>query len=438
MAESEKIFDDLGVTLQEILDKVAGRVYGIYVMDTDNNKIFAIKSFYQKDFYSTPQMYEWDHTMLNSVTNSMASKYRALATVMMDRQHLRKKFTALDQRSEFIFQRTTGEWSNVAFVPVKISCEECSLVLVYFVDITDSKKKMDNMSELLELSHKEVLSSNWYFSMVAQDMYPWIFKFDLITGEVVHIVFEDNTPKDLPMLDWDSSYERIIESIHPKDLEGAKNFFSMKRLREMAPGDVLEYTFRRYEDNRYQWFNVSIHISDVEPSIAVAFVKNITNSGVNTSAVMRKAEHDGLTDLFNIEKYAYLLATEYKDLESLGVIYADIEGLAGLNEKYGHDFGDSAIKIVADSFHSVQSRQMLAFRCGDDEFMLIAPNCDRESIQNALQLVKERFARLCDMQGIHFFASFGFAWNDCVKEVSAVISDAVTDMKNNKNIEILH
>ncbi|MBQ1629588.1 MAG: diguanylate cyclase [Treponema sp.] len=437
MTENEKIFDDLGITLHEILDKAAGRFYGIYVMDTDNNKIIAIKSFYQNEFYEVPVVHEWDHTILEDVNKSMASKYRALALVMFDRQHLRKKFTDINQRSDFIFQRTTGEWNNVAFTPLRLSNGECSLLLVTFVDITDPKNKLDKMSELLELSHKDVLSSNWYFSMVAHDMYPWILKFDLYSGEVMRIVFEDNAPKELPMLDWESSYERLIESIHPKDLEGAKTRFSMKRLREMSPGEVLEYTFRRYEENKYQWFSVSIHISSVEPSIAVAFARNISSSSSESNQVVYRAEHDDLTDLFNIEKYAYLLATEYVDIKTAGVIYADIEGLAELNQKYGHEFGNEAIKIVADSFRSVQSRYSLAFRCGDDEFMLIAPDCEKDHIQNLLQLIKERFARLCDMKNMHFFASFGYSWKDSVDDVSQVISEAVSDMRNNKNIEIL-
>ena len=71
----------------------------------------------------------------------------------------------------------------------------------------------------------------------------------------------------------------------------------------MAPGEMLECTFRRYIENKYHWYNMTIHVSELEPSVAVVFERDITASGVDINQTISKAEHDGLTDLFNIEKY---------------------------------------------------------------------------------------------------------------------------------------
>ena len=202
-------------------------------------------------------------------------------------------------------------------------------------------------------------------------------------------------------------------------------------------GEMLECTFRRYIENKYHWYNMTIHVSELEPSVAVVFERDITASGLDINQTISKAEHDGLTDLFNIEKYGSLLPTEYASMESAGVIYADIEHLSEFNEKYGRDVGDEAIKILAESMRSVQNRQNLVYRCGDDEFMLISKNTSNEEIEILKQLVKERLSRLSDIRNVHFVASFGSAWETNVTDIAKVISTAVTDMRNNKTLELL-
>ncbi len=432
-----KALSDLGITLEEISAYASKRFEGIYILDISNNKVIAIKSFYEEDYYEEPVVHDWDSNILEEVNKSMAPKYRSLALVTFDRQHLRKKFSDIKQHAEFVYQRNNGVWNSVTFQPLKIEDGDCLAILVTFVDISDSKKRLDTMSQQMELFHKDIRSLNWYFSQVAQNMYSEILKVDLLSSEVSNIIFEDNEAKEIPLMDVDTIYEKIFETIHPKDLAEAKEKFSFDRLKAMNPGDVISGTFRRYIDNKYQWYNVSVHVSDVEPSIAVVFARNISSSGFETNQIMSKAEHDDLTDLFNIEKYAYLIATEYTNLKSAGVIYADIQGLSELNEKYGREFGTEAIKIVADSFRSVQNRSALAYRCGDDEFMLIAVGASKEDVAVLMQLIKERFSRLCDIKNTYFFTSFGSSWAENVEDIASVITDAVNDMRNNKNLEIL-
>lgn len=433
-----KIFDSLGTSVSEIIDKAAACFRGIYVMDIASNKVYAIKSINEKYFYDEPVDYEWDGKFLSYVNAVFAAKYRAMALVTFDRTHLSKKFTESNQKYECVYELNNGEWNNVCFQPLKIENGECKCVLVTFSDISESKAKFDEMALQMERFHKGSKFSNWYFAQVSQDMYSQILKFDLLTGDTSKIIFEDNEPKEVPVMNWNTIHDQLIDSIHPKDLEIASNVFSVDRIKSMAPGEMLECTFRRYIENKYHWYNMTIHVSELEPSVAVVFERDITASGVDINQTISKAEHDGLTDLFNIEKYGSLLPTEYASMESAGVIYADIEHLSEFNEKYGRDVGDEAIKILAESMRSVQNRQNLVYRCGDDEFMLISKNTSNEEIEILKQLVKERLSRLSDIRNVHFVASFGSAWETNVTDIAKVISTAVTDMRNNKTLELLH
>lgn len=433
-----KIFDSVGTSVSEIIDKAAACFRGIYVMDVPSNRVYAIKSINEKDFYDEPVDYDWDGKILTYVNSIFAAKYRAMALVTFDRNHLSRKFTSLDQKYEFVYELNNGEWNNVRFQPLRIENGECKCVLVTFSDFSESKAKIDEMTQQMERFHKGSKFSNWYFAQVSQDMYSQILKFDMLTGDTSKIIFEDNEPKEVPVMNWKSIHDQFIDSIHPKDLEIVSGIISIDRIKSMVPGEVLECTFRRYIENKYHWYNVTIHVSELEPSVAVVFERDITTSGVDINQTISKAEHDGLTDLFNIEKYGSLLPTEYASMESAGVIYADIEHLSEFNDKYGRDVGDEAIKILAESMRSVQNRQNLVFRCSDDEFMLISKNGTNEELEILKQLVKERLSRLSDIRNVHFVASFGCAWESNVTDIAKVISIAVTDMRNNKTLELLH
>lgn len=438
MAAGTEDLKNLGFSVQDISSRVSERFSGIYVMDVKNRKILAFKSLYQEKNYDEPVEIDWDKTINEDFNRIMSPKYRALALITFDRDHLKKKFTDLSQSSEFIYQNSTDQWFNMQLRPLKIVDGDCHTVLVTIVDITDSKKKVETIAKQMEQFHKGVMSSNWYFSQTAKDLYSEILKFDILSGETYKIVFEDDEPKYIPLVHCTILYDKIFESIHPKDLEEVKKIFAWEKIRAMNPGDVIEHSFRRYVNNKYHWYTVSVHVSEFEPSIAVIFARDITSSSVGVNQLMAKAEHDAVTGLFNVEKYAYMIATEYAELKKAGVIYVDIEGLAALNDKYGRDYGDKALKIVADSVRSVQNRNALAYRRSDDEFMLVAADIEEDQLKLLLQLIKGRFSRLCDVNDVQFFATFGSAWSDSFESVQDVISAAISDMNNNRKIELLH
>lgn len=438
MAAGTEDLKNLGFSVQDISSRVCERFSGIYVMDVKNRKILAFKSLYQEKNYDEPVEIDWDKTINEDFNRIMSQKYRALALITFDRDHLKKKFTDLSQSSEFIYQNSTDQWFNMQLRPLKIVDGDCHTVLVTIVDISDSKKKVETIAKQMEQFHKGVMSSNWYFSQTAKDLYSEILKFDILSGETYKIVFEDDEPKYIPLVHCTILYDKIFESIHPKDLEEVKKIFAWEKIRAMNPGDVIEHSFRRYVNNKYHWYTVSVHVSEFEPSIAVIFARDITSSSVGVNQLMAKAEHDAVTGLFNVEKYAYMIATEYAELKKAGVIYVDIEGLAALNDKYGRDYGDKALKIVADSVRSVQNRNALAYRRSDDEFMLVAADIEEDQLKVLLQLIKGRFSRLCDENDVQFFATFGSAWSDSFESVQDVISAAISDMNNNRKIELLH
>ncbi len=64
------------------------------------------------------------------------------------------------------------------------------------------------------------------------------------------------------------------------------------------------------------------------------------------------------------------------------VFYADMDGLKGINDTFGHDAGDIAIKTMADILKQTFRTQDVVGRLGGDEFVIVAVGINREFLPN--------------------------------------------------------
>lgn len=82
---------------------------------------------------------------------------------------------------------------------------------------------------------------------------------------------------------------------------------------------------------------------------------------------------------------------KYRKPETLGIVFADLNGLKRVNDRKGHVAGDLLIKTAAELISQVFSGADV-YRAGGDEFMIIVENCTDEFL---LEKVEE-LRRLCD------------------------------------------
>jgi len=86
--------------------------------------------------------------------------------------------------------------------------------------------------------------------------------------------------------------------------------------------------------------------------------------------LMYQATHDPLTGLPNRTALISKLSTA-KD--RVGVCYIDLDGFKDVNDKYGHDAGDTLLRVIADRIGRVATdHDALAARIGGDEFLVLA------------------------------------------------------------------
>lgn len=104
----------------------------------------------------------------------------------------------------------------------------------------------------------------------------------------------------------------------------------------------------------------------------------------------KQAITDPLTSLFNRRKFNEILAYEvernqrYKS--GLSLIMCDIDHFKIINDKFGHDVGDEALKTFSDKI-SKNIREVDIFaRWGGEEFMILMPNV---TINNARSVAEK-------------------------------------------------
>ena len=127
---------------------------------------------------------------------------------------------------------------------------------------------------------------------------------------------------------------------------------------------------------------------------------------------------DSLTGLYNRNRYIKTLEERYNDVpESLGVIMADINGLKGINDIYGHHFGDDVIKRTAAILR--ENTEHPVYRIGGDEFIIPCPGISKEDFEALEQKLRHAISSEpnCDV-------SLGFSWSSGALDIDEEINRA--------------
>ncbi len=104
---------------------------------------------------------------------------------------------------------------------------------------------------------------------------------------------------------------------------------------------------------------------------------------------------DTLTGLFNRRKameYLETLAESTTMEQGFSICISDIDFFKRVNDEYGHDFGDEALRQVSACLRREMKNKSFVARWGGEEFLIVFPNCNGDDafvhlvgIQNAIR-----------------------------------------------------
>ena len=121
-----------------------------------------------------------------------------------------------------------------------------------------------------------------------------------------------------------------------------------------------------------------------------------------------QAATDSLTGLLNRRSFERKLTALRATQPTVALAMADLDHFKTLNDTYGHDTGDRALRLFADVLRGSFREHDLLCRQGGEEFLIALPACTAEAARRGLEEVRERLDAALTVAGLpQFTVSIG-------------------------------
>ncbi|MBR3503391.1 MAG: GGDEF domain-containing protein [Clostridia bacterium] len=168
----------------------------------------------------------------------------------------------------------------------------------------------------------------------------------------------------------------------------------------------------------------------VDTSLYMDLFRDITDY---SKALKVEKEHDGLTGLYNKGKFMELKTTLFRTQNAIVVFNMDVNNLKHMNDTYGHEAGDRLIKKAAESLKRIEARNVIPFRVGGDEFVVVALHMRRPEAEALRRKWAEGLRELNRVEdGIECEIACGAAYGDAGYDLEAVLAEADRRMYEDK------
>ncbi len=249
---------------------------------------------------------------------------------------------------------------------------------------------------------------------------------ELCSPEFCRILVRDNKTKKVMILSdtgEDETFEHNLSLMMKKnlydvtetwikDIAGsncliAKNVDEMEIVKERDPNwykSIIEYNVRSLilfpiEYGREVIGFIWVTNFDAEKTAKIKDTLELTSyfiaSFIYSNQLLGRLEEmsttDMLTGLLNRSamdrRIEELLSGKNESLMSLGIYFADVNGLKATNDASGHEAGDRLLIAAADLLKETFDGYEI-YRVGGDEFMVLCPNMEKKDFKERLEYIR--------------------------------------------------
>lgn len=143
------------------------------------------------------------------------------------------------------------------------------------------------------------------------------------------------------------------------------------------------------------------------------FVLLLSSLKASLARVNLLARKDSLTDLANRGSFYELVNQEMLRCKRYGgaisIAFIDLDKFKALNDRSGHDVGDEALRVVAQTLRAQLRSTDLPARLGGDEFAVMLPGLDARGASQATQILQSRLLSAMEHRGWPITFSIGLA-----------------------------
>jgi diguanylate cyclase (GGDEF)-like protein len=185
----------------------------------------------------------------------------------------------------------------------------------------------------------------------------------------------------------------------------------------LRPAKVINANVRPY---RQHIFYAAIGSFALLLLVALAFARPILQTLGDFRRVASQAATDGLTGIANRRSFDDELALEWRRADrigdSLALVLVDLDNFKSVNDRFGHQTGDTVLRRVAAILDSGARQVDLAARYGGEEFALLAPETTLSGAMKFAERLRTELEaatiELPDGAQLQVTASFGVAVKD--------------------------
>jgi len=110
------------------------------------------------------------------------------------------------------------------------------------------------------------------------------------------------------------------------------------------------------------------------------------------SQLVDQSSHDGLTRAYNRRVGEEMLVQQYvttvRSKTALALAFIDLDNFKSINDKYGHEEGDNALRLASGSLRKVLRRGDILIRWGGEEFLIVMPGTDPAGAMIAVERLR--------------------------------------------------
>ena len=132
---------------------------------------------------------------------------------------------------------------------------------------------------------------------------------------------------------------------------------------------------------------------------------------------------DAMTGFYNRLGYQRLACRMFDERKRAGkelsILFIDMDGLKKMNDNYGHECGDYALKAIASAIHRHCGSDTLKVRMGGDEFLIMFDRIPDEQVDKLVQQIEREIPNTKEVSHLPYSPeiSTGYIHTDATKDM---------------------
>jgi len=195
------------------------------------------------------------------------------------------------------------------------------------------------------------------------------------------------TLKEVPTI------EKWVNLVYPNNASKLYDHIKMLYTIDDSINEGVTKFINKFDKPIYlNWSTAFIGYNESGLKLMISTGIDITEQKTREQELTHLSYIDELSGLYN-RRYYHKLTKTLNHAEDIGIILADINGLKLVNDIFGHEKGDSLIKIFGDVLRDHFSKDCHIIRLGGDEYVIISETFNPHETNELKTKIKDAFKK---------------------------------------------